>query len=57
MADKYYPSQVVFDTPEQRKSAQEFCQSKYGRAFSTHCRFMILKDMRESKNNETKPND
>jgi hypothetical protein len=47
MAEKYYPSQVIFDTPEQRKKVQDWVRLKYGRSFSEYCRYTLLKDMRE----------
>lgn len=46
---KYFPSQVVFETPEKRKEMQDFCQEHYGRSFSAQCRFMLMEAKRKAQ--------
>lgn len=49
---KYFPSQVVFESPEKRKEMQEFCREHFGRSFSEQCRYMLLEAKRMAKQAE-----
>lgn len=44
---KYFPSQVIFTSPEERKDFQDFCREHFGRSFSEQCRYMLAKAKRE----------
>lgn len=49
---KYFPSQVLFATPEERRDFQRFCRDHFGRSFSDQCRHMLLKAKREAAKKE-----
>ena len=46
---RYFPSQVVFETPEKRKEMQDFCWEHFNRSFSAQCRYMLLQAKREAQ--------
>lgn len=51
---KYYPSQVNFTSPEERKEFQDFCKEYFGRPFSTQVRRMLQQAKREADKPEAK---
>lgn len=46
---EYFPSQVNFRSPDERKEIQEFCRAHFKRSFSEQCRYMLIQAKREAK--------